>query len=90
MRRNEDLILEDVKNYIVGTYGEHYGYEDQRDLLDTFEDMGIFEDFSKASAMKYIARYGKKDGHNKKDLFKAIHYCVLLLYLNHYGSPDNE
>jgi hypothetical protein len=28
--------------------------------------------------LKYIMRYGKKDGFNKKDLLKVIHYTVLL------------
>ena len=29
--------------------------------------------------MKYAQRYGKKDGRNIKDLFKIIHYAIILL-----------
>ena len=32
--------------------------------------------------MKYAQRYGKKDGYNRADLFKVIHYGFLALY-NH-------
>ncbi|MGA0844059.1 MAG: hypothetical protein ACO3RT_07885, partial [Arenicellales bacterium] len=30
--------------------------------------------------MKYGSRYGEKDGHNKRDLMKVIHYAMLLLH----------
>jgi len=26
-----------------------------------------------------LSRYGRKSGHNRKDLLKAIHYVILLL-----------
>ena len=35
--------------------------------------------FAEGNAIKYICRYGKKNGKNKMDLFKAIHYLVLLI-----------
>ena len=31
------------------------------------------------NAIKYLMRYGKKQGRNEKDLYKAIHYIVLLI-----------
>ena len=34
--------------------------------------------------MKYLWRYGKKDGNNKKDLMKALHYIVLAMHVDHY------
>ena len=37
------------------------------------------------NAIKYLARYGKKNGKNRKDLLKAIHYIVLLM-----SSEDNK
>jgi hypothetical protein len=30
------------------------------------------------TALKYLYRYGKKAGHNRKDILKTIHYCLLL------------
>ena len=29
--------------------------------------------------MKYAQRFGKKEGRNEKDLYKIIHYAVILL-----------
>ena len=36
-------------------------------------------------SIKYLCRYGKKNGHNRKDLLKTIHYIVLLM-----SSEDQE
>jgi hypothetical protein len=41
--------------------------------------LDIDKDFCQANAIKYLCRYGKKDGKNRKDLLKAIHYIVLLM-----------
>ena len=35
-------------------------------------------------------RYGKKDGRNKMDLYKAIHYIVLLINSEENGSTLME
>ena len=34
-------------------------------------------------------RYGKKEGHNKKDLLKAIHYIVLLWHFTQEPQDDD-
>ncbi len=47
--------------------------------MDIFRNMDIDMDFSQANAIKYLMRYGKKKGRNEKDLYKAIHYIVLLI-----------
>jgi hypothetical protein len=47
--------------------------------------LDIDKDFCQANAIKYLCRYGKKDGYNRKDLLKAIHYIVLLM-----SSEDEE
>ena len=47
--------------------------------------LGIDKDFCEANAIKYLARYGKKNGKNRKDLLKAIHYVILLM-----SSEDEE
>ena len=76
---DEDKILEEVKEYIAGTYSEHYG--DQKiQIQDVFDQMGISEAFTRGAAMKYLFRFGKKDGKNRKDLLKCIHYCCLLYH----------
>ena len=84
---NEDDTLTEVLEYIVGTYSEHYG--DQKfQIQDVFEQMDIAEEFVRGAAMKYLFRFGKKEGKNKKDLLKCIHY-VCLLY--HYSfKPEGQ
>jgi hypothetical protein len=34
--------------------------------------------------LKYAQRYGKKEGHNKADLMKVIHYAMIQLATDHY------
>jgi hypothetical protein len=31
--------------------------------------------------MKYAMRFGKKEGKNKQDLIKIIHYAIIALYI---------
>ena len=88
---NEDILLEELRVYIRATYGEHYigkNNVQQNDLVlagDPIEARG----FWKWNAIKYLFRYGKKAGSNRKDLLKAIHYAILLLYL-HDQQPTEE
>ena len=77
----EDEILEEVYKYIKGTYNEHYTGGDQNiQIQDVFDQMGISEAFTRGAAMKYLFRFGKKNGKNRKDLLKCIHYCCLLYH----------
>jgi 2',3'-cyclic-nucleotide 2'-phosphodiesterase (5'-nucleotidase family) len=42
--------------------------------------------------MKYAQRYGKKDGKNRKDLFKVLHYAIMAVH-NHdltLGGKDEN
>ena len=73
----EDKTLAEVMEYIAGTYSEHYGDQNIQ-IQDVFDQMGISEAFTRGAAMKYLFRFGKKDGKNRKDLLKCIHYCCLL------------
>ena len=47
--------------------------------MDIFRSLNISQDFCHANALKYLLRYGKKDGHNTQDLYKAMHYIILLI-----------
>ena len=86
MKYREDEILQEVKEYIGSTYDQHYSTtEDGFQVMDMIKQLGIDKDFCQANAIKYLCRYGKKNGHNRKDLLKAIHYIVLLM-----SSEDQE
>ena len=80
MKYNEDKILKEIGDYIKGTYGQHYAQVSKgTQVQDLLRDIGIDKDFCQANAIKYLCRFGKKDGRNRKDLLKAVHYIVLLM-----------
>lgn len=83
-------ILYDVGDYVDSTYGAHYGDENKVQLIDLWESAGIADTMFKGDITKYALRYGKKDGKNKKDLMKILHYTLLLLYLDHYAQSKDE
>lgn len=73
----EGQIISDLKTYIDRTYGSHYG--DRVQAQDLIISSGHAEGFYVGNVIKYAARYGKKNGHNKDDLMKVLHYAVLAL-----------
>ena len=80
MKYGEDKIIQEIFDYIKSTYGQHYSTtEDGFQVQDMLRQLGIDKDFCQANAIKYLCRYGKKDGKNRKDLLKAIHYVILLM-----------
>ena len=88
MKYNEDKILNEIKKYIGDTYGQHYSStKDGFQVQDMLRHLNIDKDFCQANAIKYLCRYGKKAGKNRKDLLKAIHYIVLLMSSE---DKDNE
>ena len=91
---NEDKILKDVENYVTSTYHGHYcgdsdGYADIQ-TIDLMAAKKLAAGFCQANILKYGSRYGDKDGRNKRDLMKVIHYAMLLLHFDgHYTRQDN-
>jgi len=80
MKYSEEKILLEIGQYIEGTYKQHYSTDEQGfQVQDMLRQLNIDKDFCQANAIKYLCRYGKKDGKNRKDILKAIHYCILLL-----------
>lgn len=91
---NEDKILKDIEHYVIGTYGSHYcGHNQQYQDIQTIDLMAakdLAPHFCQANILKYGSRYGDKDGRNKRDLLKVIHYAMLLLHFDgHYTRKDN-
>jgi hypothetical protein len=88
LKRNVSFRLKEIEDYVKSTYGEHYVGEAELQVIDLLESLGSIDTFCRDTALKYMARYGKKSGKNKKDLLKAIHYLLLLLEADHgKGSP---
>jgi hypothetical protein len=91
---NEDKILKDIENYVSSTYSGHYcgDDEDYADIqtIDLMAAKKLAAGFCQSNILKYGSRYGNKDGRNKRDLLKVIHYAMLLLHFDkHYTRQNN-
>ena len=91
---NEDKILKDVQDYVTSTYGSHYCGHNQdyknTQTIDLMAAKDLAVPFCQANILKYGSRYGDKDGRNKRDLLKVIHYAMLLLHFDgHYSRQNN-
>jgi hypothetical protein len=91
---NEDKILKDVQSYVIETYNSHYcGHNQDKQNIQTIDLMdakNLAASFCQANILKYGSRYGQKEGRNKRDLLKVIHYAMLLLHFDgHYSRKDN-
>ena len=90
---HEEQILKDIEEYVSSTYQGHYtGSKHEFRKVQTIDLMAskdLASSFCQANILKYGSRYGNKDGKNKKDLLKVIHYAMLLLHFDgHYGEPS--
>ena len=90
---HEEEILKDIEEYVSGTYQGHYtgnSHEFRKvQTIDLMASKDLASSFCQANILKYGSRYGNKDGKNKKDLLKVIHYAMLLAHFDgHYGEPS--
>jgi hypothetical protein len=81
----ENQILAEFYDYIDSTYSAHYKTQDQNiECFDAWIALGESTPTFRNTAIKYLWRYGKKNGNNKADLMKALHYTLMCLYVDHY------
>ena len=90
---HEEEILKDIQEYVSGTYQGHYTGKSHEyrnvQTIDLMASKELAAAFCQANILKYGSRYGNKDGKNKKDLMKVIHYAMLLAHFDgHYGEPS--
>ena len=78
---SEDQILDELKTYIDGTYTAHYS-QNKFQATEFIMDSGHGEGFCIGNILKYAQRYGKKNGKDRNDLLKVIHYGIMALH-NH-------
>jgi len=77
----ENETLQELKSYVDDTYGQHYA-TDKYQATDVIIDSGHGEGFCIGNIMKYAKRYGNKEGKNRKDLLKILHYGIIMLYVH--------
>ena len=80
-RYREDIALRDIGEYINATYEQHYS-QNNIQTTEFVIDAGHGVGFTVGNIMKYAQRYGKKNGYERKDIMKIIHYAIMLLYVH--------
>ena len=85
----EDKTLEELEKYIDKTYEQHYS-KSKFQATEFIIDAGQGEGFCIGNILKYAQRYGKKNGKNRADLLKVIHYAIIALNLNNGESDETE
>lgn len=78
---SENIILRESLEYIDSTYQKHYATEEGIQATDAIIASGNGFGFCAGNVLKYLWRLGKKDGYNEQDVFKIIHYSIILLHL---------
>ena len=86
---NENNILNELQEYIDKTYTEHYSHKNFQ-ATEFVIDSGHGEGFCIGNIMKYAQRYGKKNGKDRKDLLKVIHYGIMSLYVHDLHNENKE
>ena len=87
MKYGEEKIVEEIRTYLESTYQQHYSTVNLNESIsdsgfqvqDILRHLDINKDFCQANAIKYLCRYGRKNGYNRADLLKAVHYIILLM-----------
>jgi|TARA_E500000178_G_scaffold342746_1_gene388423 hypothetical protein len=75
---NEKELCEELLSYINKTYEGHYSknkFQSTEFIIDCGHGMG----FALGNVLKYAQRYGKKNGFNRSDLLKILHYAIIAL-----------
>ena len=83
----EDKSLNELKKYIDSTYDEHYS-KSKFQATEFILDSGHGEGFCIGNILKYAQRYGKKNGKDRRDLLKVIHYGIIALHVNEMENEE--
>jgi hypothetical protein len=78
---NEDKLLAELKEYVDATYGQHYS-QGKIQTTEFIIDCGDGIPHTRSNIIKYSQRYGKKDGRNRKDILKILHYALIMLHVH--------
>lgn len=76
---NEGALIQELQQYVDSTYNQHYSknnFQATEFIIDSGHGMG----FALGNVLKYAQRYGNKDGTNRKDLMKILHYALIALH----------
>lgn len=86
---NEGALIQEFHDYIDSTYGQHYS-QDKFQAAEFIIDSGHGMGFALGNVLKYAQRYGKKDGTNRKDLMKILHYALIALHQHDLDEEEKK
>lgn len=84
---NEGELIAEVQRYIDETYSGHYS-RNRFQSTEFIVDCGHGDGFALGNIIKYAQRYGKKEGKNRNDLLKVIHYAIIALSILDMEEQD--
>jgi hypothetical protein len=86
---SEGDLSQELKDYIDSTYTQHYS-KNKFQATEFIVDGGHGEGFCIGNILKYAQRYGKKNGYNRKDLMKVLHYGIIALHVHDLNNGESE
>ena len=86
---SEGDLSQELKDYIDSTYTQHYN-KNKFQATEFIVDGGHGEGFCIGNILKYAQRYGKKNGYNRKDLMKVLHYGIIALHVHDLNNGESE
>ena len=86
---SEDKIQEELSDYILNTYSQHYN-KNKFQATEFIIDGGHGEGFCIGNILKYAQRYGKKNGRDRIDLLKVLHYGIIALHVHNLNNEESE
>ena len=78
---DEGEYIDGIHGYVTSTYKEHFA-KGKYQATDVILDSGHGEGFCIGNILKYAQRYGRKNGKDRNDLLKVVHYGMIALYIN--------
>ncbi len=78
---NEDKDLEELSKDIEATYDVQYS-KNKLQATELIIDGGHGEGICIGNIIKYAQRDGKKNGKDRSDLLKVLHYGIIALHVN--------
>jgi hypothetical protein len=86
---SEGDLSQELKDYIDSTYTQHYN-KNKFQATEFIVDGGHGEGFCIGNILKYAQRYGKKDGYNRNDLMKVLHYGIIALHVHDLNNGESD
>ena len=86
---NEEKYLKEIKDGIDSTYDAHYA-QNKVQSTEFIADAGHGEGFCIGNIIKYAQRYGKKNGYNREDLKKIVHYAIIMMHIHDNSRQDTN